>query len=72
MLKTQTGRQKLADTFDLPMPFDDGDFSYFFTDIFTAHVQGGSRVSMCETLMAGAGTPESLMQTVVDMAAAEG
>ena len=60
-LKSQTGRQELADLFDLPMPFNDGDFSYFFTDIFVANVQYGTRVAMCETLMAGDDTPEQLM-----------
>ena len=58
--------------FNIPLPFDNGDFSYYFTDIFATHIQYGSRVSMCETLTKGAGTPETLMQTVKEMAVSEG
>lgn len=55
------------------MPFNDGDFSYFFTDIFAGPVQYGTRVSMCETMIkAGAGSDEELMQTVADLAVSSG
>lgn len=43
-LKTKTGRQELADLFSIPMPFNDGDFSYYFTDIFAGPIQYGTRV----------------------------
>ena len=37
-LGTQAGRKELADLFNIPMPFDAGDFSNFFTDIFSNFV----------------------------------
>ena len=62
---TDEGTQWLADLFEITIPIHKKDFFFYFADIFTMGVQYGTRVDMCEKLVAAnVDNNKELMQAV--------
>ena len=49
--KNRSDAEEIKQIFGVERPINDGEFMYFFADIFAGQVQYGSRRSMCDTLM---------------------